>query len=274
MDAAEHVGPRRRILMWAPPRSMSTAFERSVMQHPGVSVHHELLADCFYFGSERHPKPLNAALEASKLRRDATYASQLAALSSPAGNAGKVVAFSKELSIYYQRDRLPPSVLAQYTHCFLIRKPEKVVRSFLRSAAKSAAPGEAASSTYFDADETGFVELDRLYQVVTQELHATPVIVDADDLLADPEGVLRAFYAAVGLPFDERVLSWPAEMPAQWTKWPGWHDEAAKSTGFVPPKRAAAAHGAEAPPPLPEHAKKAVDLAQPIYNKLYALCTR
>ena len=78
----------------------------------------------------------------------------------------------------------------------------------------------------------------------------------------------------VGLPFDERVLSWPAEMPAQWTKWPGWHDEAAKSTGFVPPKRAGAAHGAEAPPPLPEHAKKAVDLAQPIYDRLYALCTR
>ena len=252
---------------------MSTAFERSVMQHPDVSVHHELLADCFYFGSERHPKPLDAAIESSKLRRDTTYASQLAALWSVEANGGKAVAFSKELSIYYQRERLPPSVLAQYTHCFLLRKPEKVVRSFLRCAAKSAAPGEE-SSTYFDADEAGFVELDRLYQVLTQELNITPVVVDADDLLADPEGVLRAFYTAVGLPFDPRVLSWPAEMPAQWAKWPGWHDDAAKSTGFLPPKRASAAQGAEVPPPLPEHAQRAADAAQPIYDRLYAMATR
>lgn len=265
-EPAETV-PKVRLLLWAPPRSMSTAFERSLMQHADVSVHHELLADCFYFGNERHPKKLDPAIERSKLLRDTTYTKQLALLSSAAANDGRRVAFSKELSIYYQPARLPPSVLAQYTHAFLIRKPEKVMRSFMRVAEKSG----ASSSTYFDVDEVGFHELELLFQVVTGELRATPVIIDADDLVAAPEKVLRAWCAAVGLPFDERMLFWLAEMPQQWTKWPGWHDDAAKSTGFAPPRHAA---GAVEAPPLPADAQRAVDMAQPVYEKLYAMCTR
>ena len=265
---------------------MSTAFERSVMQNSQVVVHHELLADPFYFGVDRKPKPLDPAIERSFLLRNTTYAKQLASMLAEGDSNGERVAgdrvtFSKELSIYYQRERLPAATLAQYTHCFLIRRPDKVARSFLRFAEKTGATD--GGSTYFDADELGFVELEQVYRVVTEELHvATPVVIDADELVAAPEKVLRAWCRAVGLPFEGSMLKWQPLMPAQWEKWPGWHDEAAKSVGFMrqphshtpAAKSAAAGAAAAADAPLPEAAQRAVEMATPIYEHLYALCTR
>ena len=253
---------RRNILLWAPPRSTSTAFERAVMQHPDTAVFHEMLADCFYFGEDRSPKPLPAAIvESSKLQRDTSYAAQLRTVTDGAsGPAGKRFAFSKELSIYFQAERLPSSMMAGFTHCFLIRKPENVVRSFLRVADK-----EKNSSTYFDKEEVGFAKLEQLYEMVTGELGQPPIVVDADDLLADPAGILEKWCAAVGVPFDACMTSWKAEEPTSWDKWPGWHNDAAGSSGFKPTKHA------DAEAELPADVRAVVEECQPVYDKLYAV---
>ena len=247
------------IMLWAPPRSTSTAFERAVMQHPNVTVFHEHLADCFYFGPDRLDKELPSAItDGSNLERDSTYRVRLQLIQDAMSLPDKPFAFTKELSIYYQAEQMPTEVMSRFIHCFLIRHPEKVVRSFLRVAEK-----EGGSSTYFDPDECGFVELEQIYDaVVTAGLQEHIHIIDSDSLLADPEAGLRAFCEAVGLPFDARMTTWEAEEPSSWAKWPGWHKDASGSTKFK------ARSYADDKKPLPEQAQKAVDISQPIYDRL------
>ena len=211
------------------------------MQHPNVAVFHEQLADCFYFGENRKDKELPPAIESSKLNRETTYVSQLGQVAGGAAAGGKHFAFSKELSIYYQAEHLPAEMMREYTHCFLIREPEKVVRSFLRVGAKERT-STGASSTYFDPEEMGFAELEALYTLVTSTLGQAAVIVDSADLLAAPEPMLH-----------------------KWDKWPGWHDDAAASSGFTMKNHA------DAEEPLSEEAKAAVKMCQPIYDKLHAM---
>ena len=117
------------IILWAPPRSCSTAFERAIVEHPQVAVSHEAFGDCFYFGPDRKQPPLaeaEAALEKSQCQRNTTYATQMAALLGAAGENGKPFSFSKELSTYYQPSKLGREAMRRFRHCFLIRSPEKV----------------------------------------------------------------------------------------------------------------------------------------------------
>ena len=66
--------------------------------------------------------------------------------------------------------------MAQFTHCFLMRRPEKVLRSSWRVAQEGAAAdakedrSSSSSSTYLNPDEAGFQELDALVDVVTVQL--------------------------------------------------------------------------------------------------------
>lgn len=73
------------------------------------------------------------------------------------------------------------------------------MRSFFRMS--------KADGGYFNADEAGFDELAALAALVSTPeaeggLGQSLVVVDADDLLADPPGVLRTWCDAVGLPYD------------------------------------------------------------------------
>src|SRR5581483_1750818 len=85
---------------------------------------------------------------------------------------------------------------AGFRHAFLIREPERMIASYLRKreAAAFADFGLERQAEFFER------EADRLG-------HAPPVI-DANDVLADPEGVLSKLCAALGIPWDLAMLSW------------------------------------------------------------------
>ncbi len=62
-----------------------------------------------------------------------------------------------------------------------------------------------------------------------------PPVIDARDVLQDPERTLRLLCEAVGVEFDRAMLSWPPglrETDGVWAK--HWYGEVAKSTGFEP----------------------------------------
>ena len=73
--------------------------------------------------------------------------------------------------------------------------------------------------------------------------HAPPVI-EGQDVLADPAGMLRALCAACGVAFDPAMLTWPPGRRASDGVWaPAWYDAVEKSTGFAPPERRADVRG-------------------------------
>ncbi|HXI19785.1 MAG TPA: hypothetical protein VNH46_01790, partial [Gemmatimonadales bacterium] len=58
---------------------------------------------------------------------------------------------------------------------------------------------------------------------------------DAEDVLRDPRGMLQVLCVRVGVPFSERMLSWPAgPRPTDgiWARY--WYDAVERSTGFEP----------------------------------------
>ena len=90
-----------------------------------------------------------------------------------------------------------------------------------------------------------------------------PPVLDARELLLDPEGVLTQLCARLGLAFDPAMLHWPAGPRPEdgvWAK--HWYEAVHKSTGFEPyrPKSA----------PFPERLRPLLDECAPHYAKLAA----
>ena len=80
-------------------------------------------------------------------------------------------------------------------------------------------------------------------------------VIDSRDLLEDPEAMLRALCAALGVPFTAAMLSWPPgprDTDGVWA--PHWYDTVWRSTGFGPyhpPDQALPAAARRAGRPVP-----------------------
>lgn len=64
-------------------------------------------------------------------------------------------------------------------------------------------------------------------------------VVDADNLLDDPEGIIEAFCRAVSLPYDPAMPQWDsapdqARARAAFAKWRGFHEDALESSALRP----------------------------------------
>ena len=79
---------------------------------------------------------------------------------------------------------------------------------------------------------------------------------------------MAAFCEAIGLAPHDEMTTWKAEMPDAWKKWPGWHDDAAKSTGFV--KAMPRSGPPKVETPLPDIVTRAIEEWQPVYDRLYS----
>jgi len=137
------------------------------------------------------------------------------------------------------------SWLAGLTHAYLIRDPAHVVASYARVR-----------------DEPTLADLGYPQQVEIFRAYGGPV-VDAADVLRDPAGTLRRLCAALGIPFDEAMLHWPAgprDTDGVWA--PHWYAAVQASTGFAPYR--------PAPAEVPARLRPLVAAAQPYYDELAA----
>jgi hypothetical protein len=140
---------------------------------------------------------------------------------------------------------------AGFTHAFLIREPERMIASYLLKRERAAFEnfGLDRQAEFFDR------EADRLS-------HSPPVI-DAGDVLANPEGVLSKLCAALDLEWDPAMLSWAPgrrETDGPWA--PHWYGAVEKSTGFGPAETA--------PLDLPDEGRRLADRCRPYYERLAA----
>ncbi|GMI42885.1 hypothetical protein TrCOL_g12862 [Triparma columacea] len=228
------------------------------MQHPSTTVLHETFADPFYFGPDakvrEEDKAADDAIESSGLARDKTYAGVVEEIMGAMSDGKRV--FTKELSTFWQKEKLANN-MEMFTHTFLIRHPEKILRSYLRLQKKE------GKTTFFDVNEVAYKELLEIATMVKasgKEL----IVVDADDLLAKPQAVMGKWCEMVGLEFHEDLMTkWEPSKPKMWDKWDGWHEDAAKSQGFKAP-----VHGDEQEE-LPDFVKEALEEFMVLYTSLY-----
>jgi hypothetical protein len=141
------------------------------------------------------------------------------------------------------------SFIRGLTNAFLIRDPAKVLASYTQKWAE------------VDLEAIGFVAQAEIFDLVADKLGHAPPVVDSDDVLADPRGVLTKLCKACGIAFDEAMLSWPKGPKSFDGIWaPHWYNAAWASTGFS----AQPAKQVDLPPQL----QRIAEQAQPIYDRL------
>ena len=138
---------------------------------------------------------------------------------------------------------LPEDVLARFHFTFLIRHPKYSIPSYMRCTTPPL--NEVTGFLNFMPSEAGYAELRRLFDycrsMATSNAHSSEAIefcvIDADELLADPSGVIEAFCHDVGLDYDPQMLKWDTgddhrQAKAAFEKWKGFHDDAISSRGL------------------------------------------
>jgi hypothetical protein len=148
---------------------------------------------------------------------------------------------------------VPAEILRQFHFTFLIRHPRHSIPSYWRCTIP---PLDRITGFYnFRPDEAGYDELRRVFDFLIEEKQIGPAIagehgtlkndevsitvVDADDLLDNPAGIIRAYCKEVGVDYTLDMLIWDTEeshlqAQAAFEKWRGFHDDAINSTSLTP----------------------------------------
>lgn len=204
-----------RIAMWSGPRNISTALLRSWGNRiDTVVVDEPLYAHYLANTGVEHPgRDEVIALHETDPRR------VVEGLTGPLP-PGKRISYQKHMAHH-----LLPSVgrnwLTQVTPAFLLRDPREMLPSLSRVLA---APTLA---------DTGLPQQAALLDDVVAD-GVAPIVIDARDVLDQPEAMLRALCDALGVDFDPAMLAWPAgprETDGVWARW--WYDAVIASTGFA-----------------------------------------
>jgi hypothetical protein len=241
MSASVSSGPRI-LALWSAPRSRSTAFSRMMAERGDFTTVHEpfsLLTDfgeCAVGDRKVHTEPeLIAALREESVR-DAVF-------------------FKDTTDFHYPGLLADQSFLRDAAHTFIIRHPAQAIRSHL------------ALNPELTRDEIGFARLAEIFDAVREATGGTPVVVDSDDLLAEPEQTVRAYCERIGIPFLPEALHWQSGMREEWQGTARWHESTSQTTGFAAPSQAPADPVTQAESPL---VAEYVEFHLPYYEHLRA----
>jgi Sulfotransferase domain len=241
----EHTRERIPVLaLWSAPRSRSTAFARMMEERDDRAVVHEPFSRVVDFGE------VKVGDRVAHTERDV-----LAALRALA--AERPVFFKDTTDFHYPALLADETFLAAATHTFLIRKPAEAIASHHRL------------NPHLGRDEVGIAWLHEIFVAVRAATGRTPVVIDSDDLLDRPADTVRAYCAAVGIPFRPDALSWQPGMRPEWESTGRWHELTSRTAGFARgPGRPAEV--VDADPVLRAYR----DYHQPYYERLRAAVLR
>src|SRR3954470_5979580 len=174
-----------RIAMWSGPRNLSTAMMRSFENRADCSVVDEPLYAA-YLAETRIDHPGSDEVIASQPTDPALVVAELTD-----GPLATPVQYQKHMT-HHVLPTVPRDGLGSLTHAFLVRDPARVLTSYAKVR-----------------EEPTLEDLGLPQQLELFETFGGPV-VDAADVLRDPRTTLDLLCRALGIDFDEAMLSWPA----------------------------------------------------------------
>ena len=234
-----------RIAMWSGPRNISTAMMRAWGNRPDTFVCDEP----FYAYYLRETRLDHPGAEEVIAHGETDWRKVAAQLIGPVPG-GKRIYYQKQMT-HHLLPEMDRTWLGSVTNCFLIRDPAEVIISYIK---KNNDP---------TLEDIGFVQQAEIFDSVSGRSGSVPPVIDAHDVLENPERILRLLCEAVGVEFTEAMLSWPSglrETDGIWAK--HWYGEVAKSTGFQ--KRSDRTHS-----PVPPHLSDVYDGSREYYDRLY-----
>ncbi|OBT63578.1 hypothetical protein VE03_07009 [Pseudogymnoascus sp. 23342-1-I1] len=149
---------------------------------------------------------------------------------------------------------VPEEILKKFHFTFLIRHPRSSIPSYFRCTIP---PLNKVTGFYnFDASEAGYDELRRVFDFLKSKGHVGPAragehdgnlqngevsitMIDADDLLDNPNGIIEAYCKEVGMDYHPGMLNWDteedhAQAKRAFEKWRGFHNDAIESCSLKP----------------------------------------
>lgn len=232
-----------RINSWSGPRNVSTAFMRSFAQREDTRAVDEPLYG-HYLATADAPHPGRDEL-LQVLETDARAVIDEVIL----GPCDRPVLFMKQM-VHHLTPDIDLSFLDRCINVLLIRDPAEVISSLVHQL-----PQPTMRDVGFDRQAT-----------LLRELHARgqdPPVVDAAQLLRDPEHVLRELCRRIGLSWEPAMLSWPAGPRPEdgpWARY--WYSNVERSTGFT--------RYAPRKPEVPESCGELLEECRVLYDELRA----
>ena len=234
-----------RIAMWSGPRNLSTAMMRSFSSRADTFVSDEPFYGAF-LKTTGLDHPMRDEVIAAM---DCDWRSVIASLRGEPP-VDRPVWYQKQMW-HHMAGPVGYDDFTGFTHAFLIREPERMIASYLRKrdTARFEGFGMDRQAEFFER------EADRLGEA--------PPVVDANDVLANPAGVLAKLCAALGISWDPAMLRWePGRRDTDGPWAPHWYGAVENSTGFGAPETDRVE--------LPADAQEIADRCRPYYERLAA----
>ncbi len=234
-----------RIAMWSGPRNISTAMMRAFENRPDCAVSDEPFY-AHYLAATGIDHPMRKAVIASQ---PTDWRQVVAEITGPAPG-GAPVWYQKHMT-HHMIPAVGRGWFDKVTHAFLIRDPRAMAASY-------AAKREGATAADLGAELQA-----ELYDEVVARTGREPPVIDAADVLKDPRRMLTLLCNALGLGFDEAMLTWPAGRRESDGVWGDhWYASVRASTGFrAPPDREIS---------LTAELQAVADACLPFYERLHA----
>ena len=203
------------IAMWSGPRNVSTALMRSFENRSDCFVSDEPFYSYFLHKTElEHPL------------RDKIIKSGLIDYNKIIKYITGSIPSSK--NIWYQKHMahhiLPGANInwiKNMKNSLLIRHPSDVILSYSKK------------NEINSIQQLGYLQQIDIYKMLTQKIGASPIVIDAQDLLREPRKMLIEICKKSKIKFDEKMLSWPPgarKTDGIWGK--HWYKKVEASTGF------------------------------------------
>lgn len=236
-----------RIVMWSGPRNLSTAMMRSFGARSDTAVVDEPFYGA-YLAASGVDHPMRAATLATMETRPEAVAAACAR--APAERPAR---YEKHMT-HHMLPGFPLDWMDGARIAFLIRDPAAVAASY------------AAKRETCGPEDIGVARQWTLYQHCADR-YGPPPVVDAADIRRAPRAALTALCAALGLPFEDAMLSWPAGRRDTDGVWAAhWYGAVERSTGFAPPEAA--------PPRVPPGLERLVAESRGVYERLKAVALK
>nr|XP_054771284.1 uncharacterized protein LOC129279207 [Lytechinus pictus] len=276
---ADHQNSPVKILAWVLPRTISTALTKCLSSLEDMEIFFELfLYSSFvrkvYEAQTGDDMPMNydgneeKVLEAIKrygslintdlVPERVVYSDVNKAIQS----SDKKYIFVKEAYMAFPDEKSRQYLPTGFRHVFLIREPYRLLASYRDALYRHMTnvgmrSGDSVDKEAFDMEHddpiTNTSEFYRknleFFKYIRDNLDPNPIIINTDDLLANPAEMLKKFCHLTGLPYSDSLLKWDesSDIIKTWKTASediinlsiAFYETAVFSRGFHPPKPAA-----------------------------------
>ena len=232
--------------MWSGPRNISTAMMRSWGNRADTAV----IDEPFYAYYLRATGKKHPGADEVIAGGETDWRNVVDQVTGSVPN-GKKIFFQKQMT-HHLLPEVDRQWLSAVTNCFLIRDPAEVITSYIKK-----------NDVDLALEDLGFVQQAEIFNWVSQNTKQEAPVIDARDVQQNPKRMLEMLCRAIGVEFDEAMLSWPPGLRESDGVWAThWYSEVARSTSFQPyrPKNEA----------VPERMREVHERCRECYERLYA----